>query len=203
MSLFTLLKGFSASGSLIIAIGAQNAFVIRQGLKRQHLLLTALACSLIDAFLIFLGVAGFGHFISLYPFFLVLMKGLAIIFLFCYGIISFRSAFKNSSLRCSIEERESSKKKTLFSLLALSFLNPHVYLDTVILLGSIASQHPSHERLYFAFGAISASFAWFFTLTFGARILAPLLQKENSWRVIDCIVAFTMWMIAFTLLVQL
>jgi len=199
--LLSLLKGFSASSGLIIAIGAQNAFVIRQGLKRQHLFLTALICSLIDAILIFMGVIGFGFYISEYPLFIDLTKYFAAIFLFCYGLISLRSAFKKNSLKSSAEEPSvSSAKKIIVTLLALSLLNPHVYLDTVILLGSIASQQPSHEQMYFAAGAISASFLWFFSITFGARLLAPLFQKENSWRIIDGLIAITMWTIALSIL---
>lgn len=199
--LFSLLKGFSASSGLIIAIGAQNAFVIRQGLRRQHLLLTALMCSLIDAILIIFGVIGFGYYISEYPLFIELTKYFAAIFLFSYGLISLKSAFKKNTLKISGEERSTnSAKKVIISLLALSLLNPHVYLDTVILLGSIASQQPPHEQLYFALGAISASFAWFFAITFGARLLAPFFQKENSWRIIDGFIAIIMWAIACSIL---
>lgn len=199
--ILSLAKGFGASSSLIIAIGAQNAFVIRQGLRRQHLLLTALMCSLIDAILIVCGVVGFGHYISEYPLFIDLTKYFAAIFLFFYGAIAFKSAFKKTSLTCSVEEHSlDSAKKTIATLLVLSLLNPHVYLDTVILLGSIASQQPDHEQVYFALGAIGASFAWFFTITFGARLLAPFFRKEFSWKIIDGLVAITMWIIAFTIL---
>lgn len=199
--LLSLLKGFSASSGLIVAIGAQNAFVIRQGLRRQHLLLTALICSSIDAILIFFGVTGFGYYISEYPLFIDFTKYFAAVFLFCYGAASLRSAFKKNSLKSSVSENSSnSAKKIIASLLALSLLNPHVYLDTVILLGSIASQQPAHEQIYFALGAIGASFAWFFAITFGAHLLAPFFQKENSWRIIDGLIAITMWIIAFNIL---
>lgn len=199
--LISLLKGFSASGGLIVAIGAQNAFVIRQGLRRQHLLLTALLCSLIDAILIFCGVIGFGYYISEFPLFIEITKYFAVLFLISYGFISLRSAFKNSVLKSSVDERiKTSAKKVVISLLALSLLNPHVYLDTVILLGSIASQQPAHEQLYFALGAISASFAWFFSITFGAKLLAPFLQNEKSWRIIDGLIAIVMWTIAVSIL---
>jgi L-lysine exporter family protein LysE/ArgO len=199
--LLSLLKGFGVSGGLIIAIGAQNAFVIRQGLKRQHLLLTALLCSSIDALLIIFGVIGLGYYISEYPLFIEFTKYFAAIFLFSYGIISFRSAFKTNTLKDSVDEcSTNSARKVIFSLLALSLLNPHVYLDTVILLGSIALQQPAHEQMYFALGAMSASFAWFFAITFGARLLAPFFQKENSWRVIDGLIAIIMWGIAFNIL---
>lgn len=199
--ILSLLKGFSASSGLIIAIGAQNAFVIRQGLRRQHLLLTALICSTIDAVLIIFGVIGFGYYISEYPLFIDLTKYFAAIFLFSYGLISLRSALKKNALKNSVDEcATSSAKKIIVSLLALSLLNPHVYLDTVILLGSIASQQPAHEQMYFALGAISASFAWFFAITFGARLLAPFFEKENSWRIIDGLIAIIMWVIAFNIL---
>lgn len=198
--IFSLLKGLSVSGGLIIAIGAQNAFVIRQGLRRRHLLLTALVCSLIDALLIILGVVGFGYVITNYPIFIDLSKYLAVIFLFVYGILSFKSAFQTSSLTSKDEHSLVSAKKTAMSLLALSLLNPHVYLDTVILLGSIANQHPVPERIFFAIGAICASFIWFFALTFGAYLLAPLLKKQSAWKVIDCFIGLTMWMIAYSLL---
>ncbi|MFA6916898.1 MAG: LysE/ArgO family amino acid transporter [Parachlamydiales bacterium] len=201
--LLALIKGFSTSCGLIIAIGAQNAFVIKQGLKGEHLLLTALLCSVIDAFLITFGVVGFGQYIHDYPLFLTMTKYLAVAFLVFYGIASMRSAFKKHSLACGLEEHiQSSVKRTTVSLLALSLLNPHVYLDTVILLGSIASQQPLDEQIFFAFGAISASFVWFFTITFGARLISPLLQKSSAWRIIDSAIAFMMWGIAVTLLVH-
>lgn len=198
--LFQLLKGFSTGGSLIVAIGAQNAFVIRQGLRLQHLFLTALLCSLIDALLIILGVAGFGRFISSYPFFIEVTKYFAILFLFIYGSISFKSALKKKSASFSPDEESPSAKKTILTLLAFSLLNPHVYLDTVILLGSIASQQPAHEQMYFAFGAIGASFIWFFAITYGARYLAPLFQKDLSWRIIESVIGLTMWGIALSLI---
>ncbi|MBS3903163.1 MAG: amino acid transporter [Anaplasmataceae bacterium] len=189
------------SGSLIVAIGAQNAFVIRQGLLRRHLLLTALLCSLIDALLIILGVLGFGQIVSSYPGLVELSKWFAIIFLGFYGAVSLKSAFKPKSLEGAEEKPFPSRKKTILLLLALSLLNPHVYLDTVILLGSIASQQPVHEQMYFALGAVSASFVWFFAITYGSRFLSPFLRKQSSWRIIDGVVALTMWGIAMTLLI--
>jgi L-lysine exporter family protein LysE/ArgO len=197
------MKGLSASAGLIVAIGAQNAFVIRQGLSRRHLLLTALICSSIDALLILLGVLGFGQLISAYPLCIELSKYFAVIFLLFYGGISLRSALRPKCLEAGKEDRLNSAKKTLFLLLALSLLNPHVYLDTVILLGSIASQQAPQNQIYFATGAISASFIWFFTITYGSRLLAPFLSKPNSWRIIDSLVALTMWGIAISLMVTL
>lgn len=201
--LLTLLKGFGTSGSLIVAIGAQNAFVIRQGVLRRHLFITALVCSMVDAVLIILGVLGFGKLISAYPLSIKLSKYFAIIFLLFYGIISFKSFLKSKNLESGKEQDIHSAKKTVFFLLALSLLNPHVYLDTVILLGSIASQQPPNEQIYFTLGAISASFLWFFAITYGSYLLAPFLSKPSAWRIIDGLIALTMWGIATGLIMTL
>lgn len=198
-----LLTGFATGGSLIVAIGAQNAFVIRQGLLRRHLLLTAGLCSLIDAALIIFGVLGFGTVISEYPSFIELSKYFAVAFLFLYGGLSLKSAFANKALESSQDNFLPTIKKTVLMLLAFSLLNPHVYLDTVILLGSIASQHPEHEQMYFAMGAVCASFVWFFSITYGSRMLSPLLRKPGTWKVIDGAVAIIMWGIAIALLAEL
>lgn len=198
-----LLTGFATGGSLIVAIGAQNAFVIKQGLLRRHLFLTAGLCSLIDATLIAFGVLGFGQIISDYPSIIELSKYFAVAFLLFYGAISLRSAFANKALESAQDNILPTIKGTILMLLAFSLLNPHVYLDTVILLGSIASQHPEHEQLYFALGAISASFAWFFSITYGSRLLSPLLRKPGTWKVIDGAVALIMWGIAIALLADL
>lgn len=197
----TLLKGFGTSGSLIVAIGAQNAFVIRQGMLRRHLLVTALLCSVIDALLILLGVLGFGQLISAYPLSIALSKYFAIIFLFFYGVFSLKSSLNPKGLENRKEQELPSVKKTIYLLLAFSLLNPHVYLDTVILLGSIASQQPPNEQIYFTLGAISASFLWFFAITYGSYFLAPFLSKQSSWRMIDALIALTMWGIAFSLMI--
>jgi L-lysine exporter family protein LysE/ArgO len=196
----TLLKGFTAGASLLISIGPQGAFVIRQGLLRQHLFLTAFIFSLIDAILISFGTLGFGKILSNYPLTIEISKYFAIVFLFSYGALSLRSVFKTNSLKERREQIPPSFKKTVFLLLALSLFNPHVYLDTVILLGSIALQQPDHQQVYFAIGAISASFIWFFSLTFSSRFFAPLLGNSKSWKVIDCLITLTMWGIAFTLI---
>ncbi len=201
--LITLLKGFGTSGSLIVAIGAQNAFVIRQGMMRRHLLMTALLCSVIDSLLIILGVLGFGQLISAYPLLIVVAKYFAIIFLFFYGVVSLKSSLKPKSLENGKEQELPSVKKTIFMLLALSLLNPHVYLDTVILIGSIATQQPPDHQIYFTLGAISASFIWFFAITYGSYLLAPFLSKQSSWRIIDGLVALIMWGIAISLMITL
>jgi L-lysine exporter family protein LysE/ArgO len=198
----TLLKGFTASAGLIVAIGAQNAFVLRQGMRRRHLFMTALCCSVIDAGLIMLGVLGFGQFIQLYPLWMECAKYFAVLFLLVYGGFSLRSAFQKKSL-AEIDSHEShSLKKTVMLLLAFSLLNPHVYLDTVILLGSIASQQPFGQEMYFALGAMLASFTWFFGLTYGSVLLRPILDRPKCWRMIDVGVAVMMWAIGLHVLLS-
>lgn len=200
-SLSSLLTGFAASSSLIIAIGAQNAFVIRQGLRQQHLLMTALVCSLIDALLIMLGIVGLGHVIGEFPALIDFIKYFSVLFLFFYGALALKSAFYSSTWNDLDEERTSPcVQKTIITLLALSLLNPHVYLDTVILLGSIAMQQPLEERFYFALGAISASFVWFFALAYGTSLLRPFLQSPKIWKMIDTGMGCLMWGIAFQII---
>lgn len=199
----TLVKGFTVGGSLIVAIGAQNAFVIRQGLLRRQLLLTALLCSLIDSFLIVLGVLGFGQIISSHPVLMIISKYFAISFLFAYGCHSLYRVFKRGGSLESAEGELPTTKQTVLMLLALSLLNPHAYLDTVVLLGSIATHHPADEQVYFVIGAICSSFLWFFAITYGGKFLAPLFKHPMSWCVIDCIVSVTMWAMAITLLFTL
>lgn len=201
--LYPLIKGFIASGCLIIAIGAQNAFVLKQSLRRHHILLTALICSFIDAGLIIFGVLGMGQIIAAYPGFIEFTKYFASIFLFIYGIIAFKSAFKIKKIaRISSDEVAlPAIKKTVLLLLALSLLNPHAYLDTVILLGSIASEYAAEKKLYFCLGAIGASFSWFFAISYGARLLSPLFQEERSWKFIDGFTGLVMWGIALSLVI--
>jgi L-lysine exporter family protein LysE/ArgO len=196
----SILKGFTTGGSLIVAIGAQNAFVMRQGLARRHLFVTALLCSCIDALLITLGVFGFGSVVGSHPFVIQVSGYVAALFLFIYGGLAFRSFFRAKNLNTVEEEREVSLKQTILLLLGFSLLNPHVYLDTVLLLGSIALNQAEEARVFFGLGAASASFLWFFGLTYGSFLMAPLLKTPKAWKVIDLIVAFTMWTIGFTLL---
>lgn len=200
--LLTFFKGFSVSVSvsLIVAIGAQNAFVVRQGLLCCHLFLTALICASLDAILISLGILGFGHLVSSYPLAIQITKYFAILFLLIYGAFSIKAAFKPQALSLASANGRISLKRTVCILLALTLLNPHAYLDTVILLGSIASQHPTDEQVAFGLGAISASFAWFFGITYGSRLLAPLLCKPLPWKIFDVLTALMMLGIAATLL---
>lgn len=194
------LEGFATGASLIIAIGAQNAFVLKQGLIRDHVFATAFFCALTDAILITIGVGGFGQIVSLNPLLLSLTTwGGGISFLTYYGGRSFYAVFSNHHLDVRLSSKHLSLKTTLLTLTALSFLNPHVYLDTVVLLGSISAQFQEKDRFLFASGAILASFLWFFTLCYGARFLTPLFRKPISWKILDFLIGCTMFGIAFFL----
>ena len=192
-----LIPGFLTGLSLIIAIGAQNAFVIRQGLLRSHVLLVVAVCSLSDAFLIVLGTGGLGEIVKANEHLLTFIRWFGVAYLTWFGIRSLRSAFKENQLLAS-GTAETSWKKILATVLALTYLNPHVYLDTVIFVGSIANQFTT-DRWYFAFGASLASLAWFTSIGFGAQAASKLMSKPIFWRIFDTFVALVMFSIAFTL----
>lgn len=190
-----LLQGFAMSAGLIIAIGAQNAFVLSQGVRRDHHLAVALVCSLCDAALICLGTAGVGTLVSKTPALTQAAAWGGGLFLFCYGLRAFRSAWKGGCLQTGAQST-GSLRRVLAVTLAITLLNPHVYLDTVVLLGSISARFAGTDRLLFAAGAVAASFAWFFSLSAGGRLLAPLFQKRATWRLLDGVVGATMWLVA-------
>lgn len=192
--------GCGTGAGLIIAIGAQNAFVLKQGLLKQHVLLTVLFCALSDALLICLGVGGFGELILSIDGLLPLAKWGGALFLAYYGFRSFRSAFSNATLEVELTQKSPSYTETLLSLFAFTYLNPHVYLDTVVLLGSISSQFPDTERYIFGLGAMFASCIWFFALGFGARLLRPLFEKPLAWKILDCLIGIMMWAISLSLI---
>lgn len=193
------LEGCATGAGLIIAIGAQNAFVLKQGILKNHVFITALICSLIDAILISIGVGGFGALLATNVLLLSLAKWGGAVFLIYYGFRSFRAVFKSESLHLERGSERPGLKVTLLTALALSLLNPHVYLDTVVLLGSIGAQFSGSQRLFFALGAMTASFAWFFTMGYGARYLAPLFQRPIAWKILDFLIGCVMWTIAFSL----
>ena len=195
--LFAFLPGFFAGLSLIVAIGAQNAFVIRQGLKRQHVLAVVAICALADAALIALGIAGLGAIIQGLPWLLEGVRWFGVAYLTWFGIKSIRSAFKNQTIDTSGDEAGSLKKAVL-AVLGFTFLNPHVYLDTVILLGSISNQF-ADDRWIFGFGAMTASIVWFSAIGFGARAASRFMSKPIFWRVLDSLIAVVMFSIAFYL----
>ena len=195
--MIALIPGFLTGLSLIVAIGAQNAFVIRQGLLRSHVLLVVAVCSISDAVLIFLGTGGLGEIVKANENLIAFIRWFGVAYLTWFGIKSLRSAFKENQLSAS-GAAETSWKKILGTVLALTYLNPHVYLDTVIFVGSIANQF-KEDRWFFALGASIASLLWFSSIGFGARAASMLMSKPVFWRIFDTLVAFIMFSIAFTL----
>ncbi len=178
------LDGLFLSAGLIMAIGAQNAHVLRMGLKGEHIGMTVTACILIDITLICLGVAGVGALIQASPTMLAVAKWGGAAFLLWYGLRSWRAVFASAALTVQAAP-PLSRQQALASVLALSLLNPHVYLDTVVLLGAIGGNHPAPARPSFMLGAVCASVAWFTALGYGARRLSGWFQRPRAWKCID------------------
>ena len=195
----SFIEGLATGFSLIIAIGAQNAFVLKQGILRNHVLPIITICILVDASLIAFGVGGFGAFLASNTTLLTISRFGGATFLAYYGIKSFRSAFAHSSLEIDINAHKLSLKSSVLTVLALSLLNPHVYLDTCVLIGSIGAQVEKQGRPSFAAGAMLASLVWFFALGYGAAFLIPLFKKPMAWKILDCIIGVVMLGIAFVL----
>lgn len=192
--------GFFTGLSLIIAIGAQNSFVLRQGIIGKHVFHVALFCALSDALLITFGVAGISFLLNNFVTqTLDWLFGFAAIWLFGYGIIRLK-AFFTKDLSMEIEK---SLSKNLLSTLSvafvLTFANPHVYLDTMILIGTISQQFSNENKFFYTLGASMASFVFFFSLAYGAKLLTPLMQKPSSWRILDGFIAIIMFSIAINL----
>jgi L-lysine exporter family protein LysE/ArgO len=183
--------------SLIIAIGAQNAFVIRQGLTKKHVFLVVAICAISDALLILLGVAGLGALISGLPWLLEVIRWFGVAYLTWFGIRSIRSAFKTQTLDAS-GAQSASAKTVVLSVLGFTFLNPHVYLDTVILLGSIGNQF-GQDKWWFALGGAVASILWFSSIGFGAKAASRFMSKPVFWKVLDLVIAAVMFGIAILL----
>ena len=196
------LSGLGFGLSLIVAIGAQNAFVLRQGLLREHVLPVVVICALSDALLITLGVGGLGSLLQLVPWLLVVVRLGGAAFLIVYGILAARRAFRPAALVATDDGRRTPLWTAVATVLALTWLNPHVYLDTIVLLGSIAATH-GDERWWFGLGAVVASILWFTALGFGARYLRPLFATPVSWRILDGVIAIVMIAIAVSLLLGL
>ncbi len=192
--------GFLLGASLIIAIGAQNAFVLRLGLMRQHVFPIVLICSLSDALLMVAGIAGMGALVKQSPVVLQIVTWGGFLFLAIYGLMAMQRAFGNEEKLKSKRGGEISLKKAILSVLAFTYLNPHCYLDTVLLVGSLSAQWPGEQKWLFGFGAITSSFVWFFSLGYGARLLSPLFEKAIAWRILDFVIALVMWLIAASLL---
>lgn len=196
--IFAFLKGLGIGASLIVAIGAQNAFVLRQGLLRQYVLTCAAICTLCDMVLIYCGVAGMGVVIAQSPALLTLAKWGGALFLIAYGARSAWAAIKSGGLAVA-GEAAPSHAAIVLSAFSFSLLNPHVYLDTVVLLGAVGAQQIGDARPAFTVGAMTASTLWFFGLGYGARLLAPVFARPVAWRILDGLIALVMWMIAVSL----
>jgi L-lysine exporter family protein LysE/ArgO len=194
--LTSALAGFAASAVLIIAIGAQNALVLRQGLRREHVLPVVLVCALSDLLLISAGIAGLGAVIAARPEVVVAVRWVGAAFLLGYAVLAARRALRPGAL-APADRTPSTLRATLLTSLALTYLNPHVYLDTVLLLGSVAQQHP--HRWLFGIGAAAASAVWFTALGAGAHRLGPVLARPGAWRVLDGTIAVVMAGIAVML----
>ena len=194
------LKGFIVTISLIVAIGAQNAYVLKLGLLKQYVLLAVSLCVLFDFILISAGVFGLGFFIQGNQLLINIIAIVGIVFLTVYAMLSFKSALKNESLQIDGLVKTNPLKKVISLILVFTFLNPHTYLDTVLLIGGIGANIPDELKIYFLFGAVSASAVWFFSLGFGARFLIPLFKKPITWKILDTSIGFLMLFIAYTLL---
>jgi len=195
--LSAFLTGFALGFSLILAIGAQNSFVLRQGLMGRHVFTVALFCSLADALLISIGVAGISIFLNNY---IDLMSdwlfGISAIWLGGYGLLRLRDAVKGKSALIAENSSVNGLVSTLSFLSVLTFANPHVYLDTVVLIGSVSQQFTGDTKLAYVLGASIASFVFFFSLAYGAKFLSPIMQRPIAWRLLDSFIAFVMFTLA-------
>jgi L-lysine exporter family protein LysE/ArgO len=189
------IAGFLLGFSLILAIGAQNAFVLRQGLRREHVFAVALTCALSDAVLIAGGVAGFGVLVTAAPWLAPAMRFGGAAFLLFYGLKSLWAAWRHPGALDPAADQGKSLGRTLAMCLAFTWLNPHVYLDTVVLLGSISAGYGA-ARIWFGTGAACASLLFFFALAYGARLLRPLFARPSAWRVLDVLIGVTMLALA-------
>ncbi|MEH6402366.1 MAG: LysE family transporter [Sneathiella sp.] len=203
MFISAFVNGALLGGALIIAIGAQNMFVLRQGMARDQVLTVALLSSVIDAGLIILGALGLGSLIATMPWLVPFASWGGAAFLVVFGSLSFYQSFRPKKTAVETEgEVTSSFKKAVLMTLAFGLLNPHVYLDTVILLGGIAASYALEFRMFFVGGAVLSSFLWFFAIAYGARTLAPLLRHPAGARILDFLVGSMMFIVAANLIVD-
>lgn len=193
------IKGLSLSAGMIVSIGFQNAHVLRMGLRREHVALTVLICIVCEALLILTGVAGMGRLVAASPLLLTAARWGGALFLSWYGLRSWQAAWRGESLRAERGGVALTGRQAAGSVLAVTLLNPHVYLDTVILLGAIGGQMPGPGKYWFAGGAIANAVIWFTALGFGARLLAPVFARPQAWRVLDSMIGGIMLMLAWGL----
>ncbi len=192
--------GFATGFSLILAIGAQNAFVLRQGLMRQHVFWLCLLCATSDAILITAGVLGFSAIVAFAPWFPTAMALAGAAFLIVYGAMRFLAAYRGD-YAMTLEGKSGTLAATLMTGAAFTWLNPHVYLDTLGLIGAISTAYEDvAQKTAFGIGAVVSSFVFFFSLGYGARLLAPIMQSARSWRILDVIIGVVMWALAAKLL---
>ena len=194
--------GFALGATLIVAIGAQNAFVLRQGIRREHVAPTVLFCVLADLVLIGAGVAGLARLLGEAPVLTVSLTIAGAVFLLWYGLHALHRAVKPQSLQASASNERLSLRKVLAQAAGFTFLNPHVYLDTVLLMGAVGARQAVDGRVAFVGGAACASVVWFTGLGFGARLLAPVFARPAAWRKLDTLVGLTMITLAAMLIWQ-
>jgi len=195
-----LLKGFIVTFSLIVAIGAQNAYILKLGLLKQYVFTSVILCILFDTLLISAGVFGLGFFIQGNQLLINIIAVIGILFLSFYAFMSFKSAFKNESLEIDGKNKTNPLKQVVGMLLVFTFLNPHTYLDTILLIGGIGANIQDDLKIFFLIGAISASTVWFVLLGFGARLLIPLFKKPITWKILDISIGIIMLIIAYSLI---
>jgi len=204
--MLVLLAGLGFGLSLIVAIGAQNAFVLRQGLRREHVGVVAAICAVSDAVLYAAGGAGFGPLVERWPDAVVVLRWLGAAVVLGYGALAARRAIKGDTTLSAADDGAPGDgpgrrlKPVVLTTLALTWLNPHVYLDTLVLQGSVAATY-GDARWWFTVGAMVSSVAWFTGLAYGARLLAPVLRRPGAWRVLDGVIALIMLAVAISLLV--
>lgn len=189
------LTGLGTAFSLIIAIGAQNAFVLRQGIRREHVLPVVLICAINDAVMMLLGTAGIGLLIERAPIIIMIVMWGGIVFLLWYAWSAFRRAFRPEALSVDEQGAATPLKRTILACLAIALLNPHVYLDTMVIMGSVANAWES-AKWWFTIGGATASMIWFFTLGYGARSLTRFFSTPRSWQILDAVIGVFMLVIA-------
>lgn len=196
------IAGLGLGLSLIVAIGTQNAFVLRQGIRREHVLPVVLVCALSDAVLIIAGVSGIGFVVERFPVVLVVLRWAGAAFLLGSGLLAARRALAPSGLAADRGGNSLSLRAAVLTVIGLTWLNPHVYLDTVLLLGSIANTHGELGRWWFAAGAVLGSILWFTALGYGARLLRGVFAKPVAWRILDVAIAVVMIALAIMLVLR-
>nr|WP_218563628.1 LysE/ArgO family amino acid transporter [Phocoenobacter uteri] len=194
-----LITGFLTSAMLIIAIGAQNAFILKNGISNNHIFTIASVCFLCDVILISIGVLGIGKLIIDSIIAKLGLSLLGALFLFCYGLSALKSACQNKSMRVIADKKKSTRKEMITATLAVTLLNPHVYLDTIVIVGGIAANLNFTQKIYFLIGSLLGSLIWFFGLGYGSKKLTPLFAKPYMWKILDLVIAVIMFSISYQL----